>query len=108
MKWLEEKSKGLFHLHVFTQPRASKTECVGLHDGDQYLKIRVTSPPVEGEANAELIRFLKKFFKGDLSAIAMISGDTSRKKTIALEFADGNVDLNKVSEKLLVSSRAKG
>ena len=44
---LEEKD-GAVMLKVLVQPRASKNEVVGIH-GD-CLKIRVTSPPVEGKA----------------------------------------------------------
>jgi uncharacterized protein (TIGR00251 family) len=43
-------------LTVHIQPKASTTECVGIH-GDA-IKIRVAAPPVDGAANDELIRFL--------------------------------------------------
>ena len=43
-------------LTVHVQPKASTTECVGIH-GDA-MKIRVAAPPVDGAANDELIRFL--------------------------------------------------
>ena len=41
-------------LHV--SPRASRTRVVGLHDG--RVKLQVAAPPVDGEANAEVERFL--------------------------------------------------
>lgn len=43
---------------VRAAPRASKSEIVGEFDG--ALKIRIASPPVDGAANAELIKLLSK------------------------------------------------
>ncbi|MBI5042896.1 MAG: DUF167 domain-containing protein [Nitrospirae bacterium] len=43
-------------LPVRIQPRASKDEIVGEYNG--ALKIKLTSPPVEGEANRRCIDFL--------------------------------------------------
>ncbi|HQX57143.1 MAG TPA: DUF167 domain-containing protein, partial [Pyrinomonadaceae bacterium] len=41
-------------------PRASRSEIVGEHDGS--LKVRICSPPVDGAANAEIIRLFAKHF----------------------------------------------
>src|SRR5690349_9294235 len=43
-------------LTVHVQPKASRTEYVGIHGN--ALKIRVAAPPVDGAANDELVRFL--------------------------------------------------
>ena len=45
-------------LHV--QPCAKRTEVAGIHDG--ALKIKIGAAPVEGQANAKLVEFLKKAF----------------------------------------------
>ncbi|MCP9456238.1 MAG: DUF167 family protein [Nitrospira sp.] len=69
-------------LRVSIQPRASRTECVGLH-GDA-IKIRVAAPPVDGLANAELIRFLAERCDIPQSRISIQGGATSRQKRVAL------------------------
>jgi hypothetical protein len=63
-------------------PRASRTEVAGRH-GDA-IKIRLKAPPVDGAANAELIRFLAKHFGVPRSAIQLLSGGSSRDKRVAI------------------------
>ncbi|WP_455245663.1 DUF167 domain-containing protein [Petrachloros mirabilis] len=70
-------------LNVHVQPKASRTECVGVH-GDA-LKIRVAAPPVDGAANEELIRFLAQEFSIARSAIHLQSGANGRRKRIRLQ-----------------------
>jgi uncharacterized protein (TIGR00251 family) len=65
-------------LHV--QPRASRTELAGQF-GDA-LKIRIASPPVEGAANAELVRFLAETLGVRAAAVEILSGETGRRKAI--------------------------
>lgn len=67
---------------VRVQPRASKSEVAGELDG--ALKIRLAAPPVDGEANEELIRFLAKFFNAPRRQIALISGQTSKNKLVRI------------------------
>jgi uncharacterized protein (TIGR00251 family) len=61
-------------------PRSSKTEIVGEHDG--ALKIKLKSPPVDGAANDELVRFLSKLLSVPKTNIEIVSGETSRTKRI--------------------------
>ena len=63
-------------------PRASKSEIVGPHDG--ALKIRIASPPVDGAANAELIKLLAKHFGVSKGDIEIIAGQTSKNKRIKI------------------------
>lgn len=82
MGWLEEKS-GNIYIHIHVQPRASKNEIVGIH-GDS-LKVRLTSPPVEGAANSLLVEFMAKKLGIPKSKIEIISGEKSRHKTLKIE-----------------------
>jgi uncharacterized protein (TIGR00251 family) len=79
MGWYRWQGEDLL-LTVRLQPRASRDEIVGPH-GDA-LKIRITAPPVEGQANAHLIRFLATAFDVSRSQVSLVSGDTARSKQL--------------------------
>lgn len=64
-------------------PRASRSEIVGEIDG--ALKIRLASPPVDGAANAELIKLLAKQFRVSKAEIEIISGLTSKIKRVRID-----------------------
>ncbi|MGH9831671.1 MAG: DUF167 domain-containing protein [Blastocatellia bacterium] len=65
---------------VRVQPRASKSGVVGELDG--ALKVRLAAPPVDGEANEELIRLLATLFAVPRQQITLISGQTSKNKLV--------------------------
>lgn len=67
-------------ISVHIQPRASRTECSGIHG--QALKIRVAAPPADGAANDELCRFLARHCDVPLNAIRILSGAGSRQKRV--------------------------
>jgi uncharacterized protein len=67
-------------LHV--QPGAKRTEIAGQH-GDA-LKIRLAAPPVDGKANAELLRFLADAFGVPLRDVTLMRGDSSRQKVVRI------------------------
>jgi uncharacterized protein (TIGR00251 family) len=69
-------------LNVYVQPRASNNALAGLH-GDS-LKIRLTAPPVDGKANAALLKFLAKTFAVPQSTISIESGQTGRNKRLRI------------------------
>jgi uncharacterized protein YggU (UPF0235/DUF167 family) len=53
-------------------------------DGRSYLKARVRVAPEDGKANAALLALLAKELDIAKSAFALVSGETSRLKTIAV------------------------
>jgi len=65
---------------VRVQPGASKNEMVGIQE--DALRIRIAATPVEGKANKALIQFLAKHFGVKRSQVEILSGHTSRIKTI--------------------------
>lgn len=88
--WLQTNERG-FILRLHIQPKASKSEVKGLH-GDR-LKIRVAAPPVDGEANEELLRFLKRTISVSGLSLTLLRGQTSREKDVLVEGADIGVVL---------------
>ena len=68
------------------QPKSSRDEIVGLHA--ESVKIRITAPPVDGKANAHLIKFLAKAFGVSRSAVTIVSGETGKKKVVRIENPD--------------------
>jgi uncharacterized protein len=72
-------------LHV--QPGAKRTEVAGAHGAgaDARLKIRLAAPPVDGKANAELLRFLADAFGVPLRRVALVRGATSRQKSVRID-----------------------
>ncbi len=79
MPWLREAPGGVT-LEILVQPRASRTRVVGEHDG--RLKIQLAAPPVDGEANAELIEFLARRLGVRKAGVTIAHGETGRRKTV--------------------------
>lgn len=75
-----EEHAGAVTFDVLVQPRASRARVGPLHDG--RLKIAVTSPPVDGEANAAVIELIAKTLGVARSAVEVVGGATSRRKRI--------------------------
>lgn len=67
-------------LRIFLQPKASRDQIIGLHD--EELKVTITAPPIDGQANAHLLKFLSKAFKVPKSAIQLEKGELSRHKQV--------------------------
>ena len=76
------------------QPRASKNEISGVLNG--ALKIRLTSPPVEGAANRTCIKFLAKSLGISPSRVDIVGGLTSKNKIIRIEGMNEAAFLKKV------------
>jgi len=77
--WYRRNSVELI-LTLHAQPGARTTAFAGLHGG--ALKLRLAAPPVEGRANAELIRFLATAFGVPREQVLLRRGANSRRKTV--------------------------
>ena len=70
-------------LRVRVQPRASRNALVGEREG--ALVVRLTAPPVEGEANAALARFLGRALGVPPSSVRIRRGASGRDKLLLVE-----------------------
>jgi len=80
--WLREVAGGV-RITVRLAPRASRTQVMGPHG--EALKIAVTAPPVEGEANARLVKFLAKRLGVPKGAVRIVTGEQSRDKGVEVD-----------------------
>ena len=80
-----QDSKAGVVLAVHIQPKASTTECVGIHGA--AIKIRVAAPPIDGAANDELIRFLASRLSIPVSSVQIKSGAGGRHKRVVIKGA---------------------
>ena len=71
---------GAVTFDVLVQPRASRAKLGPIHDG--RLKVAVTAPPVDGEANAAVIELLAKQLGVAKGAVEVVAGVSSRRKTV--------------------------
>ena len=79
-------------------PRASKNEIVEIGENGT-IKIRLTAPPVEGQANNALIEFLADVLDVAKSKVEIIGGLTGRDKLVSIL----GVDAETVHKKIVAS-----
>lgn len=89
-----DRSGSAAELEIWVQPRASRDEVAGVRDGT--VKVRLTAPPVDGEANSALVRFLAKLLGVPRSTVTLVRGQTARRKTVRIE----GLTLEQVRERL--------
>jgi uncharacterized protein (TIGR00251 family) len=79
--WFSLGSEGL-RLEVRIIPRASRDQVVGVSQG--RLKLKLTAAPVDGKANAALVRFLADLFGVAKSHLSIVRGEKAREKTVVI------------------------
>ena len=65
---------------LLIQPGASRTAVVGGLEG--RIKIAVAAPPVDGKANAELLKFLRKRLHVPAGSLSIAAGESGRRKRL--------------------------
>ena len=78
--WQVREHEGAVSFDILVQPRASRAKVGPVHD--DRLKVSVTAPPVDGEANAAVIDLLARQLGVPRGAIEIAAGQTGRRKTV--------------------------
>jgi len=93
---LSEKD-GMVLVPVRVQPRSSRTELKGWNADRGAFEVRLKAPPVDGAANAELVRFLgRKVLRVPPSDLAIVRGHTGRDKTVGVRGLDADAVLRRL------------
>ena len=96
-----------FHFHdgstgsaltIRVTPRASRNEISAVLD-DGTVKVRLTAPPVEGQANEALVKFLGDVLDIAPSRIEIVAGQTGRDKLVTIT----GIDLATLQERVLAN-----
>lgn len=86
--WLIATPDGV-ELLIWAQPRASRTRVAGEHGG--RLKIQLAAPPVDGEANDELLLFLAGHLGLKRGQVTLLDGASGRHKRVKLHGVDTRI-----------------
>ena len=79
-KWMKIKDESV-NIEVRVVPNSSRNSITAEED---YIKIKLTAPPVDNKANTAIIEFLAKRLKVPKTSVSIISGQTSKNKIISL------------------------
>lgn len=71
---------------VLVSPRASRARLGPVHG--ERIKVAVTSPPVDGEANAAVIELVARALGVARGAVEITAGQASRRKTVRVRGVD--------------------
>lgn len=79
---LRPRPDGAVDLDVHAVPRSSRDAIGKPHDG--RLKLHIKSPPVDGEANAAIVKLLAKTLGLPRESIELTHGQTGKRKTVRI------------------------
>jgi uncharacterized protein (TIGR00251 family) len=83
VSWYHWEGEDLI-LRLRVQPKASRDALTGPYGDDEY-KVNLTAPPVDGKANAHLLKFVAKTFGLPRSRVVLECGAHSRSKRLRLK-----------------------
>ncbi len=84
-------------IKIYIQPNSKKSGYAGLYDG--IPKLKITAPPVDGAANAEIIKIFSKLLNIPKSDIIISSGQASRLKILDINTDKSHEEITALLEK---------
>ena len=82
---VQDRAGGV-RLSVRVKPRASRSRVLGVKEGQ--LEVAIAAPPVDGQANKELLSTLAKHLGIRRGAITLVAGETSKRKRVEVAGLD--------------------
>ena len=93
-KYLIQNNNGVI-FSVKLVPNSSFSKVVDYTE--EYVRIKISSPPIENKANKELISFCSDLFDVNKSKLKLVSGDKSKLKKILIT----NSKIEDITQKLM-------
>ena len=90
---------GAIRIKLHVHPGAKRNGISGLF-GDA-IKLELQTPPVDGKANAALIKWFAKALGCAKSSIRIVTGESSRDKVLEIRNIDKNTAINSLREYIL-------
>ncbi|XP_064609940.1 UPF0235 protein C15orf40 homolog [Liolophura sinensis] len=87
---VRENKNGCFTIHIQAKPGAQQNNITDI--GKESIGIQIAAPPVDGEANTELIKYLSKVLSVRKSDLSLQTGSKSRSKSISITSASLSKD----------------
>ena len=78
-----KKTKNGITIEVKVEPRSSQRGIAGVMENN-VLKVKLTSPPVEGAANEQLIEIIAEELKVKRAQVKVIRGHSSKRKVVEI------------------------
>lgn len=69
-------------IYVKVSPRSSRNEVTKISEGEY--KVKLTAPPVDGEANIMLLKILSEYFSVPKSSLQIVGGKSAKTKIVEL------------------------
>lgn len=80
--WLHQQGEDVL-VDVMVSPRASRTRILDVYD--DRLKIQLAAPPVDGQANDALVRFIAESLELPRAQVEIVGGSANKRKTVRIK-----------------------
>lgn len=84
---IQVDKQGNFAIKILAKPGSKQNGVTDI--SDEGIGVQIAAPPVEGEANTELIKYLSKVLRLRKSDLSLDKGSKSRTKTVTVMKGDG-------------------
>ncbi|KAK7588254.1 hypothetical protein V9T40_005499 [Parthenolecanium corni] len=90
-------------LKISAKPGAKSNGITGINE--EGIGVQINAPPVDGEANTELVKFLSSVLGVRKSDLSLEKGSKSRQKTVILERGSNTIDTVKDKLKTVIDQK---